>query len=64
VKYLLLICGEESAAAHSGDGCGGWLAEMAGFCVIEWPPPSRRPPGTRPRATGRSKSARCCRHDQ
>jgi hypothetical protein len=35
VKYLLLICGEESAAAHSGDGCGGWLAEMAGFCVIE-----------------------------
>jgi hypothetical protein len=28
MKYLLLICGDESAAAHADDGCGGWDAEM------------------------------------
>ena len=30
MKYLLLICGDESAAAHAADGCGGWAEEMAG----------------------------------
>ena len=30
MKYLLLICGDESAAAHADDGCGGWIEEMAG----------------------------------
>ena len=30
MKYLLLICGDESAAAHAADGCGGWMEEMAG----------------------------------
>jgi hypothetical protein len=30
VKYLLLICGDESAAAHAEEGCGGWMEEMAG----------------------------------
>ena len=29
MKYLLLICGDESAAAHAEDGCGGWMEEMA-----------------------------------
>jgi hypothetical protein len=29
VRYLLLICGDESAAAHANDGCGGWSEEMA-----------------------------------
>jgi hypothetical protein len=29
VKYLLLICGDESAAAHAEEGCGGWTEEMA-----------------------------------
>ena len=29
VRYLLLICGDESAAAHAEDGCGGWSEEMA-----------------------------------
>jgi hypothetical protein len=29
VKYLLLICGDESAAAHADEGCGGWDEEMA-----------------------------------
>jgi len=29
VRYLLLICGDESAAAHANDGCGGWTEEMA-----------------------------------
>jgi hypothetical protein len=29
VKYLLLICGDESAAEHAEEGCGGWTQEMA-----------------------------------
>jgi hypothetical protein len=29
VKYLLLIRGDQSAAAHADDGCGGWTEEMA-----------------------------------
>ena len=29
MKYLLLICGDESAAAHAEEGCGGWTEEMA-----------------------------------
>ncbi len=29
MKYLLLICGDESAATHAEDGCGGWMEEMA-----------------------------------
>jgi hypothetical protein len=28
VQYLLLICGDEAAAAHAGEGCGGWTQEM------------------------------------
>jgi len=28
VKYMLLICGDESAAEHAEDGCGGWSEEM------------------------------------
>ena len=28
MKYLLLICGDESAAAHADEGCGGWIREM------------------------------------
>jgi hypothetical protein len=30
VRYLLLICGDESAAAHAEEGCGGWMEEMTG----------------------------------
>ena len=30
MKYLLLICGDESAAAHATDGCGGWMEDMTG----------------------------------
>ncbi|MEU6413109.1 YciI family protein [Microbispora sp. NPDC046933] len=29
MKYVLLICGDESAAEHADDGCGGWSEEMA-----------------------------------
>ena len=29
MKFLLLICGDESAAAHADEGCGGWTQEMA-----------------------------------
>ncbi len=28
MRYLLLICGDESAAAHAEDGCGGWMEDM------------------------------------
>ncbi len=28
MQYLLLICGDESAAAHAEEGCGGWTEEM------------------------------------
>lgn len=28
MKYLLLIAGDESAAEHATDGCGGWSEEM------------------------------------
>ena len=28
MKYLLLNCGDESAATHAEDGCGGWMEEM------------------------------------
>jgi hypothetical protein len=34
VKYLLMICGDESAAAHADDGCGGWSEEMAARGVV------------------------------
>ena len=35
MKYLLLICGDESAAAHADDGCGGWIDEMAERGVLQ-----------------------------
>ena len=28
MKYLLLICGDESAAAHADEGCDGWTQDM------------------------------------
>ena len=28
MKYILLICGDESAAGHAGEGCSGWSDEM------------------------------------
>ncbi|GAA3397574.1 YciI family protein [Cryptosporangium minutisporangium] len=28
MKYVLLICGDETAAEHANDGCGGWDSEM------------------------------------
>jgi hypothetical protein len=28
VKYLLLICGDESAVAHAEDSCGSWTEDM------------------------------------
>ena len=34
MQYLLLICGDETAAAHQNDGCGGWSEEMARRGVI------------------------------
>jgi hypothetical protein len=35
VKYLLLICGDESAEAHANDGCEGWSEEMLSRGVLE-----------------------------
>ena len=34
MKYLLLICGDESAAAHADDGCDGWAEEMQSRGVL------------------------------
>ena len=34
MQYLLLICGDESAAEHRNDGCGGWTEEMERRGVI------------------------------
>ena len=28
-QFMLLICGDETAAEHANDGCGGWSEEMA-----------------------------------
>lgn len=28
MQFALLICGDESAAEHANDGCGGWTEEM------------------------------------
>ena len=28
MQYLLLICGDESAAEQADEGCGGWTEEM------------------------------------
>ena len=28
MQYLLLICGDESAAEQADEGCGGWTQEM------------------------------------
>ena len=35
MKYLLMICGDESAAAHADDGCGEWSEEMTRRGVVE-----------------------------
>jgi hypothetical protein len=35
VRYLLLICADESAAAHWDDGCGGWTEEMEDRGVLQ-----------------------------
>ncbi|TWD75104.1 hypothetical protein FB561_6541 [Kribbella amoyensis] len=35
MKYLLLICGDESAEAHAQDGCGDWSEEMESRGVVE-----------------------------
>jgi hypothetical protein len=32
---MLLICGDESAAAHAEDGCGGWETEMLRRGVLQ-----------------------------
>jgi hypothetical protein len=33
-RFMLLICGDESAAEHADDGCGGWSEEMAARGVL------------------------------
>ncbi|WP_034273872.1 YciI family protein [Haloechinothrix halophila] len=34
MKYMLLICGDETAAKHAEDGCGGWTDEMQARGVL------------------------------
>ena len=43
MKYLLLICGDESAAAHAEEGCGGWTEEMTERGLL-WLTGGLRPP--------------------
>ena len=43
MKYLLLICGDESAAAHAEEGCGGWTEEMTERGLL-WFAGGLRPP--------------------
>jgi hypothetical protein len=33
-QYMLLICGDETAAEHADEGCGGWSEEMASRGVL------------------------------
>ncbi len=35
MKYVLLICGDESASAHANAGCGGWSEEMQRRGVLQ-----------------------------
>ncbi|MFB9905998.1 YciI family protein [Allokutzneria oryzae] len=34
MHYMLMICGDESAAEHANDGCGGWSEEMRARGVL------------------------------
>lgn len=34
MQYMLLIAGDETAAEHADDGCGGWSEEMAARGVV------------------------------
>jgi len=52
VRYLLLIRGDESAAAHADDGCGGWSERMLGRGVL------RGGGGLRPPAQGKAVRVR------
>lgn len=35
MKYMLLICGDESAAEHADEGCGSWSEEMLERGVLQ-----------------------------
>jgi hypothetical protein len=35
MDFMLLICGDESAAAHADDGCDGWAEEMVRRGVLK-----------------------------
>ncbi|MEU0092119.1 YciI family protein [Kribbella sp. NPDC006257] len=35
MKYLLMICGDESAEEYADAGCGGWSEEMEARGVVE-----------------------------
>ena len=48
MRYLLLIRGDETAAAHADEGCEGWSEEMARRGVL------RGGGGLRPPAEGRA----------
>ncbi len=52
MQYLLLICGDESAAEHADEGCGGWTEEMTGRGLL------RVTGGLRPPAEARTVRVR------
>ena len=48
MRYLLLIRGDESAAAHADDGCSGWSERMAERGVLQGGGGCGRRPRARP----------------
>jgi hypothetical protein len=52
VRFLLLIRGDESAAAHAEDGCGGWSERMVERGML------RGGGGLRPPAEGKAVRVR------
>ncbi|HEX3390089.1 MAG TPA: YciI family protein [Streptosporangiaceae bacterium] len=52
MRYLLLIRGDESAAAHADDGCDGWSERMLSRGVL------RGAGGLRPPAEGKAVRVR------
>jgi hypothetical protein len=58
MKFLLLICGDESAAAHAEAGCGGWTQEMVRRGLLPGPDHSPATGGLRPPAEARTVRVR------
>ncbi|MFY9931009.1 MAG: YciI family protein [Streptosporangiaceae bacterium] len=58
MRFLLLICGDQSAAAHAEDGCGGWTQEMVRRGLLPGADGSLATGGLRPPAEARTVRVR------